>query len=260
MIGIGHKEDIRRKVSDSEVLVTALLSATSFYGNHVSAIGFMKRYGFIPNMLDASRFNRRLHKLGVLLYAIFEQLSGYFKYVRCELHYIIDSFPVPICQNIRIANCKMVSTSKWRGYTASMRNYFYGVKVQLITTKDGIPVSFHFTPGKTADVKALHKIISELPAESSLYADSAYTDYEIEDNAFEDQAVLLEVQRKSNSKRPDSQEAEIQKLKIRKRVEVTISDIKKLFPRTIHAVTLDGFIIKLTLFIFGLQINKIFNN
>lgn len=260
MQGIGHKEDIRRRVSDSEILVTALVSSTSFYGNHVSAIGFMKRYGFIPNMLEPSRFNRRLHKLGTLLYALFEQVSAYFKYVRCDLHYIVDSFPVAVCHNIRIGTCRMVSAKKWRGYTASMRNYFYGVKVQLVTTSDGVPVCFHFTPGKTADVKALHKIIEGLPAESTLYADSAYTDYEMEDGALENRCVLIKAQRKSNSKRPDSYQMAKEKTKMRKRVEVTISDIKKLFPRTIHAVTLDGFIIKLTLFIFGLQLNKIFKN
>ncbi|OXA74488.1 hypothetical protein B0A56_12750 [Flavobacterium columnare NBRC 100251 = ATCC 23463] len=38
-----------------------------------------------------------------------------------------------------------------------------------------------------------------------------------------------------------------EKLKMRKRVETTISDIKKMFPRTIHAITLEGFLIKLTL-------------
>lgn len=43
---------------------------------------------------------------------------------------------------------------------------------------------------------------------------------------------------------------------MRKRVKTTISDIKKMFPRTIHTVTLKGFLIKLTLFVFGLQLNK----
>lgn len=42
-----------------------------------------------------------------------------------------------------------------------MRNYFYGVKMQLITTKNDIPITFHFTPGKTADAKALGKIIDK---------------------------------------------------------------------------------------------------
>ncbi|MFC5978324.1 IS982 family transposase, partial [Flavobacterium salmonis] len=63
----------------------------------------------------------------------------------------------------------------------------------------------------------------------------------------------------SNSKRNDTLEQKREKLKMRKRVETTISDIKKLFPRTIHAVTLQGFIIKLTLFVFALQLNKSIN-
>lgn len=257
--GIGHHEDVRRQVSDSEIILTAIVSSTSFYGNHSSAIKFMKQYGLIPNMLDKSRFNRRLHKIGNLLYELFEIVSSYFKDVCCEMHYIIDSFPVALCNNMRIRNCKIVKDKKWRGYTASMRTYFYGVKVQLITTKDGIPIAFHFTPGKTADVKALGKIIDKLPPEARLYGDSAYLDYNIEDEAFEKYSVLLKIQRKSNSKRIDTKEQVQEKLKMRKRVETTISDIKKLFPRTIHAVTLNGLLIKLTLFVFGLQLNKSIN-
>lgn len=257
--GIEHTEDIRRRVSDSEIILTAIVSSTSFYGNHSSAIKFMKQYGFIPDMLDTSRFNRRLHKIGSLLYELFEIVSSYFKDFCCEMHYIIDSFPVAVCNNMRISNCKILKEEKWRGYTASMRSYFYGVKVQLLTTKDGIPIAFHFTPGKTADAKAIGKMIDKLPAEASLYGDSAYTDYGLEDIALERKCVLLKIQRKSNAKRTDTLEQKKEKLKMRKRVETTISDIKKLFPRTIHAVTLEGFLIKLTLFVFGLQLNKSIN-
>jgi hypothetical protein len=257
--GIEHKEDKRRLVSDSEVILTAIVSSTSFYGNHSSAMQFMKQYGFIPNMLEKSRFNRRLHKIGSLLYGLFEIVSGYFKEFCCEMHYIIDSFPVAVCNNMRISNCKIVKDKKWRGYTASMRSYFYGVKVQLLTTKDGIPIAFHFTPGRTADAKALGKMIDKLPPEASIYGDSAYLDYGLEDSALERRSVLLKIQRKSNSKRIDTMEQKAEKLKMRKRVETTISDIKKMFPRTIHAVTLEGFLIKLTLFVFGLQLNKAIN-
>jgi hypothetical protein len=257
--GINHVEDVRRQVSDSEIILTAIVSSTSFYGNHSSAIKFMKQYGFIPNMLDKSRFNRRLHKVGKLLYELFEIVSSYYKDLCCELHYIIDSFPVAVCNNMRIANCKILNDKRWRGYTASMRNYFYGVKVQLLTTKDGIPIAFHFTPGKTGDAKALGKMIDKLPVEASLYGDSAYTDYGLEDIALERKCIFLKIQRKSNAKRIDTLEQKYEKLKMRKRVETAISDIKKMFPRTIHAVTLEGFLIKLTLFVFGLQLNKSIN-
>ena len=256
---INHIEDVRRQVSDSEIILTSIVSSISFYGNHSSAIKFMKQYGFIPNMLDKSRFNRRLHKIGNLLYELFEIVSSYYKDLCCELHYIIDSFPVAVCNNMRIANCKILKDKKYRGYTVSMRNYFYGVKVQLLTTKDGIPIAFHFTPGKTGDAKALGKMIDKLPAEASLYGDSAYTDYGLEDIALERKCIFLKIQRKSNAKRVDTMEQKHEKLKMRKRVETAISDIKKMFPRTIHAVTLEGFLIKLTLFVFGLQLNKSIN-
>ena len=95
-----------------------------------------------------------------------------------------------------------------------------------------------------------------MPAESSVYADSAYTDYEIEDKTLINKLISLKVQRKSNSKRKDTEKQTQEKLKMRKRIETSISDIKKLFPKTIHAVTLNGFLIKLILFVFGLQLSK----
>lgn len=256
--GIDHKDDVRRKVSDSEITITAVVTSTSFYGNHSSAIQFMKQCNLTPNMLDTSRFNRRLHKIGRLLYDLFEIVSSYFKDFCCEMQYIIDSFPVAVCNNMRIMNCKILREEKYRGYTASMRNYFYGIKVQLLTTRNGIPIAFHFTPGKTADVKAIGKMIDKLPPEASLYGDSAYTDYGLEDIALERKCVLLKIQRKSNAKRTDTLEQKKEKLTMRKRVETTISDIKKMFPGTIHAITLEGFLIKITLFVFGL-LNKLIN-
>lgn len=39
---INYKYGVRRQVSDSEIILTAIVSSTSFYGNHCSAIQFMK--------------------------------------------------------------------------------------------------------------------------------------------------------------------------------------------------------------------------
>ena len=74
----------------------------------------MNQYGFIPNMLDKNRFNRRLNKIGELLYELFDIVSSYYKNFCCEMHYIIDSFPVAVCHNIRIANCTILKDKKWR--------------------------------------------------------------------------------------------------------------------------------------------------
>ena len=54
---INHSEDIRRKVSDSEIITTAFIAATSFYGNHRSAIKVLlegKEKTFSFEKLDAN--------------------------------------------------------------------------------------------------------------------------------------------------------------------------------------------------------------
>lgn len=256
---IHHREDKRRRVSDSELITTALVSAMYFGGHHAHAIGFMKSTGMVPHMLDNSRYYRRIQKVSQLICDLFLSVGFYIKHICCETEYLLDSFPVAICDNIRIIRSKILSGKKWRGYTASMRRYFYGVKVQLLTTKNGIPVQFCFVPGKQADVKSMSMLLSDLPAESAVYADSAYTDYDTEDWLSDNKSIHLKSQRKSNSKRADSYKDFLNKLSMRKKVESAISDIKKLFPRTIHAVTFNGFLLKLILFIFAYQLNKIIN-
>jgi len=255
--GINHQEDIRRRVSDSEVLFTAVVSALYFGGHQTHALHYVKQTGQVPLMLDKSRFNRRLHQMGMLLFGMFHQVGHYFKDVSCEHNYVIDSFPVAVCDNIRISNCRLLKGEQWRGYTASMRRYFYGVKVQLLTTASGIPVEFCFVPGCEHDSKGLEKLPFSLPPESNVYGDSAYTNYEIEDLMRETELISLNIQRKANSKRKDSQSAAFIKLSMRKQIESSISELKALFLRTIHAVTINGFLLKIALFPFALQLKKI---
>jgi hypothetical protein len=254
---IGHQEDSRRKISDSEVLTTAIVSGMYFHGHLEHARYFMKMTGLVPDMIDKTRFNRRLHGLLELLYSLFNSLSLVLKTITAELEYVIDSFPVAVCDNMRIANCKLLKGKEWRGYTASMRRYFYGVKVQLIVTKDGIPVEFYFTPGSEADVTALQKLTFQFSPESIIYADSAYTHYQTEEDLWDAELVKLAPQRKKNSKRPDQPWMAYIKEHQRKRVETSISGIKQLFPRKIHAVTFNGFLLKIVLFIFAYTINKL---
>ena len=93
--------------------------------------------------------------------------------------------------------------------------------------------------------------------ESSIYADSVYTDYTIEEDArFGDETNLM-VQRKSNSKRKDEPWVKFLKEYSRKRIETSFSEIKNLFLRKIHAVTFKGFLLKLLMFIVAFTFNKL---
>lgn len=254
----GHKknEDIRRRVNDSEILTTAIIAAKYFGGHMENALAFMKGTGLMPDMLGKSRFSRRLAKAGFLLMDIFGQVGTFFKDIVAEKEYILDSFPVAVCHNIRISSCKLLKGEEYRGYKASMRTYFYGVKVQMITTRDGVPIEFCFVPGSEHDVRAFARLPFDLSPESSIYADAAYTDYLTEDVMLDAEGILLEAQRKKNSKRKDHPSVAFLKEQFRKKIETAFSDLKKLFLKTIHAVTIEGFLLKIRLFILAYQLEK----
>ncbi len=99
---IGHNEDCRREMSDAEIITTAICAAMFFNGNHSKACSYMKDHNLISNMLEKSRFNRRLHSVSMLINDLFHQVGMILKEISDSTEYLLDSFPVPICDNIRI--------------------------------------------------------------------------------------------------------------------------------------------------------------
>lgn len=254
--GLGHYESQERKVSDSEIITTAIVAALYFKGNQSFSINYMRSHKLI-DMIGKSGFNKRLHRVASLIMRMFLDIGRIFKYVYSELEYVIDSFPMRVCHNIRISRSKLFKGKQWRGYNASKREYFYGVKVQLLTTKEGIPVELCFTPGSEHDIDGLRKMHVELPPESKLYGDSAYTEYELEELFKETELIDLKISRRANSTRPDKPWQAFLKTTMRKRIETTISEIVDMTPHSIHAVTAKGFLLKLLLFVFAYQLKKI---
>jgi hypothetical protein len=253
---IGYpKAGSKRKLTDAQIITTALIAARYFGANFVKARLYLKEVHQFT-FPDKSNFNRHLHRLAPTISNLFFALGQTLKQLNTSSQYLIDSFPVTVCRNIRIPRCKLLDNEAYRGKNTSKREYFYGFKVQVITTVDGIPVEYFICAGSYADITAFKSMNIDLPAGSELYADSGYTDYEIEDNYKELEQVNLLVSRRSNSKRPDHPAWEFIKKVMRKKIETTFSEITALFPRNIHAVTPQGFILKIVLFIFAFTMDK----
>src|SRR5438445_13017343 len=69
----------------------------------------------------------------------------------------------------------MYSDEHFRGYQASKKRYFYGLKIHLMVTQAGQPVECFLTHGGFGDVDALKYYAYELPDGAVIYADRAYT-------------------------------------------------------------------------------------
>jgi len=77
-------------------------------------------------MIDKSGFIRRLHHLPPQLLALFTALAQSLKQLNTSCSYLIDSFPVAVCDNIRIDRCRLLQGEAYRGKCVSKRRYFYG--------------------------------------------------------------------------------------------------------------------------------------
>ena len=196
-----HPEDRQCQMNDAEVMTTAFIASLFFRGNHESARAMLQQHGYIPHMLSKSRFSRRLHRMKELFIALFDLLAHIWKTVNKDSIYVIDSIPIAVCDNIRIRRSKIYSNEDFRGYQASKKRYFYGLKIHLMVTQDGQPVECFLTPGGFGDVDALKYYAYELPDGSIIYADKAYNDYAIEDLLKEVDHIQLIPMRKKNSKR-----------------------------------------------------------
>jgi hypothetical protein len=97
-----------------------------------------------------------------------------------------------------------------------------------------------------------------LQDDSIVYGDSAYTDYYNEQICSEAADINLMIARKSNTKLPHEPWQNFLISDSRKRIETTFSQISSMLPKHIDAVTIDGFLMKVILFIFVFTINEKF--
>jgi Transposase DDE domain len=256
---IHHQEDPQCQMHDAEVMTTAFTAALFFRGNHESARVMLKQHGYMSHMLSKSRFSRRLHRLQEIFVLFFNLLGQTWKTLNTAAIYVIDSLPIAVCDNIRIRRAKLYAEEKYRGYTASKKRYFYGLKVHLLVTLDGQPVECFLTHGGFGDVDALKYYTYELPDGSIIYADKAYNDYEIEDLLKEVDHIQLMPMRKKNSKRALPPYVSFVQHYHRKMVETAGSLMAQLLPKSIHAVTSQGFELKVALFVIAYSLNCYFH-
>src|SRR5258706_8445389 len=205
-------------------------------------------------MLRKSHFNRRQYKITELFLVVFDLLGDFWKELNEERVYIMDSFPISACDNYRIPRCHLYQHEAWRGYQASKKRYYYGLKIHLMVTEHGQPVEFFLTPGSWSDNRALKMYKFDLPEGAFLTGNKAYTDYAFE-NVLKEAQIDLQPLQKKNSKRPAPAWITYLSACYLKVIETTGNLLEQLLPKHIHPITARGFELKLALFVLATSVN-----
>lgn len=181
MQALGHRDDVRAKASDAEVLTVAVVAARAFQNHLERALQVMHLGRYLSGPLSVSRFNRRLHRLRDWLLLILETLGAVFAHGEV---FLIDSMPVPVCRRAHARRCQKVRGADFCGYCAAKREKFFGWRLHLICTVAGVPVAFDLVPGGLHDLTPIHELAYGLPEGATVYGDKG-------DNAAADEATIL---------------------------------------------------------------------
>jgi len=115
-------------------------------------------------------------------------------------------------------------------------------------TSESQPIEFILLPGSIHDMKAFQQMtLQSVPRGANIYADKAYNSARYEDLLWEEQGIALLSQKKASSRRQYPRKIAAYINKKRKKIETAFSEMKSWLGQKVHAVTLKGFKLKLTL-------------
>jgi hypothetical protein len=236
----GHESDPRAQMSDAEVVSIAVLAALYFQNHHERALEVLPRMGYYRTGLSPSRFNRRLHKLAEWLPMVLRILSELNKKGTV---YVIDSLPLPVCKRVRASRCKKVRGRVYCGWCAAKKERFFGWRLHLVCTPEGLPVAFEILPAAFHDLTPIHELTFELPQDVTLFGDKAYNTLAEESSILDDCRVRLLPLRRKNMKQHHWMD-QWDLGEYRHTIETTNSQLEKMGIERLYARTNLGFDIK----------------
>ena len=254
---MGYKDDPQAKTPASAILTLAILAAMELGGKHNKALALVKDLNLFTHVPSPSRFNRRLHALYPLFLPLLHFLSQVWKNLHQAQAYALDTCPLPACENIRAPRSHLFPDRACCGFISSKRVYFHGLKLHLLVDDGKFIHEVDLSPGSLHDLSSPLLLPLDLPEGAELYMDRGYESHlyaafpsgkHLEDLLREAQGVVPMVIRRRNSRRyvPWLQYLAI----VGRRVVETVGGmLHAMFPRRIHAVTQEGFVVKVLSFV-----------
>ncbi len=237
---LGQQGHCLAKVSDPEILTIAVIAAKYFHNHQERALCVMICSGYV-HPLSISRYNRRLHALADWLEGVLVLLGELF--AKGEA-FIIDSLPLPVVKRVRARRCRKVRGKAFCGYCAAKKEKFFGWRLHLVCTPEGIPVSFALLEASYHDLTPVHELCYVLPEGSCLYGDKGYNSDDDEKSLLEETGVKLVPARRRGMKEQNTLSEFFALKRYRQGIETVNSQLESMGIEQLRARTNKGFFIK----------------
>lgn len=151
------------RFTDSEVMTLMIAEDYIPYPGETQYLGYIRaNHGdLFPNLLDQSQFNRRARNLRYLVEALRRNWLMEMG-TEHQTTYLLDTKPIPVVGYKRSKSHSDFRDSADFGYCASRNLNYFGYKLVMVTTLDGIPVVYDLVPANTDERKAAEAVIDHL--------------------------------------------------------------------------------------------------
>jgi hypothetical protein len=152
------------RTSDAEMLTLAVMQAMLGFTSETRWLRYARKnlLTMFPNLPLQSGYNKRLRKLAATMTWLISEL-GRQTSVASDDVWVVDSTPVE-CARSR-ETVKRSDLAGWAeyGYCASHSRFFWGLRLHLVCTLQGLPVGWALTGAKADERDVLNAILESTP-------------------------------------------------------------------------------------------------
>ena len=145
----------------------------------------------------------------------------------------IDSEPIPVCQPIRHSRVRVLREDG-AYFGKSSKGWFFGFKLHVVVTTDGLILNAVLTPGNWNDRDAATALVQELATGSVALGDRGYRSDPLQDDIWETDGIVLLTRADAG---PEQQSL---LCRIRERVETTFRQLWDRFSTRVAARSWSG--------------------
>lgn len=251
---VAYQDDCRSSISAAEVLTVAVVAAKYFHNHLERALCILIQQGDVTR-ISVSRFNRQLHRLRDWLVGIVTTLG---ELLAGGEVFVVDSLPLPVCQRVRARRCRKVRGREYCGYCAAKKEKFFGWRLHLICTVDGLPVALELLPAAYHDLTAIHELTVVLPPGARLLGDKGFISAPDAQSLLEAVGVHLVTARRRNMT-PNTWADDYDLRRYRKQIETVYSQMEKMGIQQLYARTNAGFELKVYASVLALAFTNLIN-
>lgn len=191
------------KLTDSELIALAIAQVLLGMPNdrQFLALARWRLAHLFPQLIDQSGYNRRLRGLAPEIGRAITYLA-WISPSFCDRLRLLDSTPVPCGQSRETTRRSQFAGTAGYGYCRSHSRWFWGFRLYLITSGDGMPIGWELAPANVGERVVAAEMLQRIPvAGNVVLADKGFAGHEFEALMADCGATFLRPDRKDEPRR-----------------------------------------------------------